>query len=77
MGGKRPGLLLPGTQTEVRQVVVSRSEAWASHALTKEVMPGKLETFLTKTKGNLRAFELYASSRDSSRRGCSTSATWG
>ena len=64
MGGKRPGLLLPGTQTEVRHVVVSRSEAWASHALPKEVVLGKLEAFLAKTRGNLRAFELYASTVD-------------
>ena len=64
MGVKRPGLLLPGTQTGVRYVVVSRSEAWASHALTKEVVLGKLEAFLAKTKGNLRAFETYASTVD-------------
>ena len=64
MGGKRPGLLLPGTQTDVRHVVVSCSESWASHALTKEVVVGKLEAFLARTKGNLRAFELYASTVD-------------
>ena len=67
MGGKRPGLLLPGTQTEVRHVVVSRSESWASHALAKDTVVGKLEAFLAKTKGNLRAFELYASSHDPKR----------
>lgn len=64
MGVKRPGLLLPGTQTGVRDVVVSRSEAWSSHALTKDVVVGKLEAFIAKTKGNLRAFETYASSYD-------------
>ena len=64
MGGKRPGLLLPGTQTGVRHVVVSRSESWASHALPKEVVVAKLEAFLARTKGNLRAFERYASSYD-------------
>ena len=67
MGVKRPGLLLPGTQTGVRHVVVSRSEAWASHALAKEVVVGKLEAFLAKTRGNLRAFETYASSHDPKR----------
>ena len=67
MGVKRPGLLLPGTQTGVRHVVVSRSEAWSSHALTKEVVVGKLEAFIAKTKGNLRAFETYASSHDPKR----------
>lgn len=64
MGVKRPGLLLPGTQTGVHHVVVSCSEAWSSHALTKEVVVGKLEAFITKTKGNLRAFETYASTHD-------------
>ncbi len=64
MGVKRPGLLLPGTQTGVRHVVASRSEAWSSHALTKEVVLGKLEAFIAKTKGNLRAFETYASAFD-------------
>ncbi len=64
MGVKRPGLLLPETQTGVRHVVVSRSEAWSSHALTKEVVLGKLEAYLAKTKGNLRAFETYASTHD-------------
>jgi len=64
MGAKRPGLLLPGTQTGVRHVVVSRSEAWSSHALTKEVVLGKLEAFILKTKGNLRAFETYTSTHD-------------
>jgi hypothetical protein len=64
MGVKRPGLLLPGTQTGARHVVVSRSEAWSSHALTKEVVVGKLEAFILKTKGNLRAFETYASTHD-------------
>ena len=67
MGVKRPGLLLPGLQTDVRHVVVSRSESWASHALTKEAVVGKLEAFLAKTRGNLRAFELYASSHDPKR----------
>ncbi len=42
MGVKRPELL-PGTQTSVQHVVVSRSEAWSSHALTKEEVVGKLE----------------------------------
>ena len=64
MGVKRPGLLLPGTQTRVQHVVVSRSEAWSSHALAKDVVVGKLEAFIAKTKGNLRAFETYASSYD-------------
>lgn len=64
MGVKRPGLLLPGTQTGVQHVVVSRSEAWSSHALTKEVVLGKLEAFIAKTKVNLRAFETYASTHD-------------
>jgi len=64
MGVKRPGLLLPGTQTGVRHVVVSRSEAWSSHALAKDVVVGKLEAFIVKTKGNLRAFETYASTHD-------------
>ncbi len=64
MGVKRPGLLLPGTQTGVRHVVVSRSEAWSSHALAKEVVVGKLEAFILKTKGNLRVFETYASTHD-------------
>jgi hypothetical protein len=45
-------------------VVVSRSEAWSSHALTKEVVLGKLEAFILKTKANLRAFETYASTHD-------------
>ena len=67
MGVKRPGLLLPGTQTDVRHVVVSRSESWASHALAKDTVLGKLEAFLAKTKGNLRAFETYASSNDPKR----------
>lgn len=67
MGVKRPGLLLPGTQTGVRHVVVSCSEAWSSHTLTKEVVLGKLEAFIAKTEGNLRAFELYASTHDPSR----------
>ena len=64
MGGKRPGLLLPGSQTEVHHVVVSRSESWASHALAKDTVVGKLEAFLAKTKDNLRAFETYASTVD-------------
>jgi hypothetical protein len=64
MGIKRPGLLLPGTQTGVQHVVVSRSEAWSSHALAKDVVVGKLEAFVAKTKGNLRAFETYASTHD-------------
>ena len=64
MGSKRPGLLLPGTQTDVRHVVLSRSESWASHALAKDTVVGKLEAFLAKTRGNLRAFERYASSHD-------------
>jgi hypothetical protein len=63
-GDRRPGLLLPGTQTGVRHVVVSRSETWSSHALTKDVMVGKLEAYLARTRGNLRAFETYASSYD-------------
>ncbi len=67
MGVKRPGLLLPGTQTGVRHVVVSRSEAWSSHALTKEIVVGKLEGFIAKTKENLRAFETYASTHDPGR----------
>ena len=67
MGVKRPGLLLPGLQTEVRHVVVSRSESWASHALAKDTVVGKLEAFLAKTRGNLRAFETYASSHDPKR----------
>ncbi len=64
MGVKRPGLLLPGLQTDVRHVVLSRSESWASHALAKDTVVGKLEAFLAKTKGNLRAFETYASTVD-------------
>lgn len=64
MGVKRPGLLLPGTQTGVRHVVVSCSEAWSSHALAKEVVAAKLEAFIAKSKGNLRAFETYASTHD-------------
>jgi hypothetical protein len=68
MGVKRPGLLLPGTQTGVQHVVVSRSEAWASHALAKDVVIGKLEVYLAKTKGNLRAFETYASAFDPKRK---------
>jgi hypothetical protein len=64
MGVKRPGLLLPGTQTGVRHMVVSRSEAWSSHALAKDVVVGKLEAFIAKTKANLRAFETYASTHD-------------
>ena len=67
MGVKRPGLLLPGTQTGVRHAVVSCSEAWSSHALAKDVMVGNLEAFIVKTKGNLRAFETYASSHDPKR----------
>ena len=67
MGVKRQGLLLPGAQTGVQHVVVSRSEAWSSHALTKEMVVGKLEAFITKTKGNLRAFETYASTHDPKR----------
>ncbi len=66
-GAKRPGLLLPGTQTGVRHVVVSRSEAWSSHALTKDIVISKLEAHLAKTKRNLRAFETYASSYDPKR----------
>jgi hypothetical protein len=64
MGVKRPGLLLPGTQTGVRHVVVSRSESWSSHALAKDVVISKLEAFIAKTKENLRAFETYASAFD-------------
>lgn len=64
MGGMRPDLLLPGTQTDVRHVVLSRTEAWASHAFAKDVVVGKLEAHLAKTRGNLRAFERYASSYD-------------
>ncbi len=67
MGGKRPGLLLPGTQTGVRHVVLSRSESWSSHALTKEVVVAKLEAYIVKTKENLRAFELYTSTVDPKR----------
>lgn len=67
MGVKRPGLLLPGTQTGVHHVVVSRSEAWPSHALAKDVVIGKREAFIAKTKENLRAFETYASSHDPKR----------
>ena len=64
MGVKRPGLLLPRTQTGVRHVVVSRPEAWSSHVLAKDVVIGKLEAFIAKTRGNLRAFETYASASD-------------
>jgi hypothetical protein len=66
-GAKRPGLLLPGTQTGVRHVVVSRSEAWSSHPLAKDTVVGKLEAHLARTRGNLRAFEAYASSHDPKR----------
>lgn len=48
-------------------MVLSRSESWASHALDKDTIVGKLEAFLAKTKGNLRAFETYASSNDPKR----------
>jgi hypothetical protein len=63
-GAKRPGLLLPGTQTGVRHVVLSRSEAWSSHPLAKDIVLSKLEAYLARTRGNLRAFEAYASSDD-------------
>lgn len=63
-GVKRPGLLLPGTQIEARHVVLSRSETWSSHALTKEVVAAKLEAFTLKTRESLRAFEVYASKHD-------------
>ncbi len=64
MGVKRSGLLLPGTQTGVRYVGLSRSETWSSHALTKDVVVGQLEAHLARTKQNLRAFETYASTQD-------------
>ena len=67
MGVKRPGLLLPRTQTGVRYVVVNRSEAWSSHVLAKDVVIGKLEAFVAKTRGDLRAFETYASASDPKR----------
>ena len=34
---------------------------------SKEMVVGKLEAFITKTKGNLRAFETYASTHDPKR----------
>ena len=64
MGVKRSGLLLPGTQTGVRYVSLSRSETWSSHALTKDVVVGQLEAHLARTKQNLRVFETYASTQD-------------
>ncbi len=64
MGVKRSGLLLPGTQTGVRYVGLSRSETWSSHALAKDVVAGQLEAYLARTRQNLRVFETYASSHD-------------
>ncbi len=66
-GVKPMGLLLPGTQTGVRHVVLSHAVSWASHVLPKSVITMKLTAHLQKTKLNLRVFETYASTADPKR----------
>lgn len=64
---KPVGVLMPQAVEQVRDVVLSRTTSWSSHAYDKARIISKLSALSALAQTNLRAYQTYASTHDPNR----------
>lgn len=64
---KPVGVLTPVAVEEIREVVLSKTVSWSSHAFEKAKVVSKLTGALGLAQGNLRSFQTYATAEDDRR----------